>query len=327
MDFFFVEYRDPLVGLIILTILVFVVAVANYIWKIFASKDEEQKLEKFIKKFEMDNAHKELLRNSSLSFGNLSFLAEIFTKSGEFEKATQIYLIALEKSKDKQEREFIFFALAKVYFKAGFLERAKEVLLQALKIRPRNIQTLKLLKIVYLKLRKYKENLELLGCLFELGENVQEEKEFLKALDFLASSLSDEEKKEHILKLQIDNNPMLGRLVFEKYHIFLNQDFSSICDLLYKENKAFNLQNKEYFEFFYALGLIEDEESKDVNFKNSNFKMLKILKENSFKARLEFSYRCTECKSVMPLFFYHCPVCYEFNTCQIIYEVKNNETY
>ncbi|AHK76099.1 CDC27 family protein [Campylobacter coli] len=327
MDFFFVEYRDPLVGLIILTILVFVVAVANYIWKIFANKDEEQKLEKFIKKFEMDNAHKELLRNSSLSFGNLSFLAEIFTKSGEFEKATQIYLIALEKCKDKQEREFIFFALAKVYFKAGFLERAKEVLLQALKIRPRNIQTLKLLKIVYLKLRKYKENLELLGCLFELGENVQEEKEFLKALDFLASSLSDEEKKEHILKLQIDNNPMLGRLVFEKYHIFLNQDFSSICDLLYKENKAFNLQNKEYFEFFYALGLIEDEESKDVNFKNSNFKMLKILKENSFKARLEFSYRCTECKSVMPLFFYHCPVCYEFNTCQIIYEVKNNETY
>ncbi|HEB9416231.1 TPA: hypothetical protein RZK59_000746 [Campylobacter coli] len=327
MDFFFVEYRDPLVGLIILTVLIFVVAVANYIWKVFASKDEEQKLEKFIKKFEMDSVHKDLLRNEGLSFGNLSFLAEIFTKSGEFEKATQIYLIALEKSKDKQEHEFIFFALAKVYFKAGFLERAKEVLLQALKIRPRNIQTLKLLKIVYLKLRKHKENLELLDCLFELGENVKEEKEFLKALDFLESSLSNEEKKEYILKLQIDNNPMLGRLVFEKYHIFLNQDFSSICDLLYKENKAFNLQNKEYFEFFYALGLIEDEKSKDVVFKNSNFKMLKILKDNSFKARLEFSYRCTECKSVMPLFFYHCPVCYEFNTCQIIYEVKNNETY
>lgn len=327
MDFFFVEYRDPLVGLIILTVLIFVVAVANYIWKVFASKDEEQKLEKFIKKFEMDSVHKDLLRNEGLSFGNLSFLAEIFTKSGEFEKATQIYLIALEKSKDKQEHEFIFFALAKVYFKAGFLERAKEVLLQALKIRPRNIQTLKLLKIVYLKLRKHKENLELLDCLFELGENVKEEKEFLKALDFLESSLSNEEKKEYILKLQIDNNPMLGRLVFEKYHIFLNQDFSSICDLLYKENKTFNLQNKEYFEFFYALGLIEDEKPKDVAFKNSNFKMLKILKDNSFKARLEFSYRCTECKSVMPLFFYHCPVCYEFNTCQIIYEVKNNETY
>lgn len=58
-----------------------------------------------------------------------------------------------------------------------------------------------------------------------------------------------------------------------------------------------------------------------------NFKMLKILKDNSFNAGLEFSYRCSECKNVMPLFFYHCPVCYEFNTCKIIYEVKNNETH
>ncbi|HED6118052.1 TPA: hypothetical protein R5W50_001458, partial [Campylobacter jejuni] len=51
------------------------------------------------------------------------------------------------------------------------------------------------------------------------------------------------------------------------------------------------------------------------------------LKDNSFNAGLEFSYRCSECKNVMPLFFYHCPVCYEFNTCKIIYEVKNNETH
>ncbi|BEK21600.1 hypothetical protein QTC62_000619 [Campylobacter jejuni] len=328
MDFFFVEYRDPLVGLIILTILVFVVAVANYIWKIFANKDEEQKLEKFIKKFEMDNAHKELLRNSSLSFGNLSFLAEIFTKSGEFEKATQIYLIALEKCKDKQEREFIFLSLAKVYFKAGFLERAKEVLLQALKLRPRNIQALKLLKIVYLKLRSYKENLELLECLFELNEDVQKESDFIKALELCTFNITDEEKKKKLLEFKIEDNPMLGRLVFEKYHMFLGQNFFDICDLLYRENEAFNLENQDFLEFFYALGKIsKHDDTHQFVFKNSNFKMLKILKDNSFNAGLEFSYRCSECKNVMPLFFYHCPVCYEFNTCKIIYEVKNNETH
>ncbi|MFQ6342232.1 tetratricopeptide repeat protein [Campylobacter sp. VTCC 70190] len=326
MDFFFVEYRDPLVGLIILTILVFVVAVANYIWKIFANKDEEQKLEKFIKKFEMDSAHKELLRNSTLSFGNLSFLAEIFTKSGEFEKATQIYLIALEKCKDKQEREFIFISLAKVYFKAGFLERAKEVLLQALKLRPRNIQALKLLKIIYLKLRSYKENLELLECLFELNEEVQNEYDFIKALELCALNIDDEEKKQKLLELKIAGNAMLGRLIFEKYHLFLGQDFWDICDLLYKENEGFNLENQDFLEFFYALGRISKQKA-DFVFKNSHFKMLKILKDNSFNAGLEFSYRCCECKSVMPLFFYHCPVCYEFNTCKIIYEVKNNETH
>ncbi len=327
MDFFFVEYRDPLVGLIILTILIFVVAVVNYVWKVFSNKDKEQKLEKFIKKFEMDNVHKDLLRNS-LSFGNLSFLAEIFTKSGEFEKATQIYLIALEKCKDKKEQEFIFFALATVYFKAGFLERAKEVLLQALKLSPRNIQTLKLLKIVYLKLRTYKENLELLECLFELGENVQKEYDFIKALELCALNLNDEEKKERLLEFQIRDNAMLGRLIFEKYHLFLGQEFFSIYDLLYNENEGFNLENQEFLEFFYALGKTANyKNTYDFVFKNSNFKMLKILKENSFNARLEFSYCCTECKSVMPLFFYHCPVCYEFNSCKIICEVKNNETY
>ena len=169
MDFFFVEYRDPLVGLIFLTILIFIVALTNYIWRLYASKDEEQKLEKFIKKFEINSSHKNLLRDSSLSLANLSFLADIFTKSGEFEKATQIYLIALEKNKDKNKQEFIFLSLAKVYFKAGFLEKSKEVLQEALKLRPRNIEALKLLKIVLLKLRSYDEILNLLECLFELN--------------------------------------------------------------------------------------------------------------------------------------------------------------
>ncbi|MBZ7930875.1 hypothetical protein H2268_01070 [Campylobacter sp. RM12910] len=326
MDFFFVEYRDPLVGLIILTVLIFVVSVANHAWKLFANKDKEQKLEKFIKKFEIDNIYKDLLKNERLNFGNLSFLADIFTKSGEFEKATQIYLIALEKSKDKNEQEFIFIALANIYFKAGFLERAKEVLLQALKLRPRNIEALKLLKIVYLKLKAYKENLEILECLFELGEEVEKEQEFIKALNLYASNLNNEEKKQKLLELKISNNPMLGRFIFEKYSLFLEQNFSDICDLLYKQDQVFNLENQEFLEFFYALGYIgKDQIPNHFAFKNSNLKMLKILRENSFKVRLEFSYRCSECKNIMPLFFYHCPMCYEFNTCKIICEVKNDE--
>lgn len=84
-------------GLIILTVLIFVVAVANYIWKVFASKDEEQKLEKFIKKFEMDNIHKDLLRNEGLSFGNLSFLAEILPKVVNLKKPRKFILSPLKK--------------------------------------------------------------------------------------------------------------------------------------------------------------------------------------------------------------------------------------
>lgn len=323
MDFFFVEYRDPLVGLIFLTILIFVVAVANYAWRFFSNKDEEQKLESFIKKFELDHAHKELLRTQSLTLDNLVFLAEIFTKSGEFEKATQIYLVALEKTKDKDTRERIFLSLAKVYFKAGFLERSREVLLSALKIRPRNKETLKLLKIVYLRLKLYEKNLELLECLFELDEDISKENEFIKALKIESENVSIEQRKQSILKLNFKGNAMLERYMFEKYKIFEDQEFSNVVDLLYRGANPLNLDNKKYYEFFYALSLVDEKEG--FNFENSHLKMLKILKDNGFKARLEFSYLCLECKNLMPLFFYHCPVCYEFNRCKILFEVKNDE--
>lgn len=323
MDFFFVEYRDPLFGLIFLTILILVVALSHYIWRIFASKDEEQKLEKFIKKFEMAGVHQDLLRSGDLSFGNLVFLAEIFTKSGEFEKATQIYLIALEKSKDKKEQELIFLALAKVYFKAGFLERSKEVLLNALKIRPRNIEALKLLNTIYLCLRSYKESLELLQCLFELGVEIHLESEFIKALSIEAQNKNMEKKIEALLNLDFKNNIWLKRWLYEKYHIWQEQDLFCIIDLLYKEKKPIFLENLVYKEFFYSQLLLDFEEN--FKFQNSDFKMLYILKNNHFKVKLDFSYMCLECKHTMPLFFYHCPICYTFGKCKILFEVKNDE--
>lgn len=324
MDFFFVEYRDPIVGLIFLTILIFVVAVTNYVWRIFANKDKKQKLEKFIKKFEMHNTHKDLLRNENLSLNNLLFLANIFTKSGEFEKTAQIYLIALEKSKNKSEHEFIFLALAKMYFKAGFLERSKEVLLNTLKIRPRNKEALILLKIIDLRLKNYKDILDILDCLLELGLDITLEKEFIKALKIDTLNISDKEKEQRLLELDFKDNAMLKRWFFEKYHLFVKQELTNIIDLLFRSKEPLNLEDDEYEEFFCALKLSEE---KKENFKNSNFKMLKILNDNGFKTKLDFFYMCKECKNIMPLFFYHCPLCYEFNSCQIFYEVKNDEKY
>lgn len=321
MDFFFVEYRDPLVGLIFLTILIFVVAVANVIWKFFASRDEEEKLERFVKKFEISSIHQDLLRDKALSPSNLIFLGDIFTKSGEFEKSTQIYLIALEKTRDKNEREAIFLALAKVYFKAGFLERSREVLLNSLKIRPRNKEILELLKLVYLKLKLYKENLETLECLFELGEDIKDEREFIKAL-MIEAKFKQDQQKDEFLKLDFQNNTALLRMFYEKHKIFYPQKLENIIDLLYRDKKIINLDDENYQEFFSALRLCENP---SISFKNPHFKMLHILKENQYKTRLEFSYFCLECKSTMPLFFYHCPLCYAFNRCKIFYEVKSDE--
>lgn len=319
MDFFFVEYRDPIVGLVILTAFVLVVAVGHYFWRVFSTKSQEKGLEGFIKKFEIADEHKDLLRASSLSLENLHFLASIFTKNGEFEKAIQIYLIALEKIKDKNEQELIFYDLAEVYFKAGFLQRSVEVLLNALNLRPRNEKALKLLKIVYLRLKKYDEVLQTLECLFELGFDISKEKPFIQALH-----LKNAEKISEVQSNLYENNDFVKRFLLENSQFDLHAKFEIVIDLLYKSKKAVFLDDESYFELFCALNLAPKKQN--YSFKNPKLQMLQILNESGFKAKLSFSYVCTHCKNQMPLFFYHCPICYEFGKCKILYEVREDES-
>lgn len=411
MDFFFVEYRDPMFGLLVLVALVLVVAVLHYAWRTLSSKSQKKGLEGFIKKFDIADEHKDLLRASSLSLENLHFLAGIFTKSGEFEKAIQIYLIALEKIKDKGEQEAIFYDLAEVYFRAGFLQRSVEVLLNALNLRPRNEKALKLLKIVYLRLKRYDEVLQSLDALFELGCEVSKEREFInvialkngaqsgalgeknlsvddkrsqnlalnaqnsalksenlailnssdlnsknanskaKNLKNLNSNLETSNLNSKDLNLNLENsnstlnlnskdlnsapknsaqspksyknNELVKRFLLEN-GAEIHAEFELVIDLLYKGKRAIFLDDNAYFELFCAMKLAP--KRSNYTFTNPKLKMLEILNDNDFKARLSFSYVCTHCKNQMPLFFYHCPICYEFGGCKILYEVRDDET-
>lgn len=406
MDFFFVEYRDPMFGLLVLVALVLVVAVLHYAWRTLSSKSQKKGLEGFIKKFDIADEHKDLLRASSLSLENLHFLAGIFTKSGEFEKAIQIYLIALEKIKDKGEQEAIFYDLAEVYFRAGFLQRSVEVLLNALNLRPRNEKALKLLKIVYLRLKRYGEVLQSLDALFELGCEVSKEREFINVIALKngaqsgalgEKNLSIDDKRSQNLALNApnsalksenlailnssdlnskaknsknlnsnletsnlnskdlhlnlensnstlnlnskdlnsapknsaqspknyENNELLKRFLLEN-GAEIHAEFELVIDLLYKGKRAIFLDDNAYFELFCAMKLAPKRQN--YAFTNPKLKMLEILNDNDFKARLSFSYVCTHCKNQMPLFFYHCPICYEFGGCKILYEVRDDET-
>lgn len=405
MDFFFVEYRDPMFGLLVLVALVLVVAVLHYAWRTLSSKSQKKGLEGFIKKFDIADEHKDLLRASSLSLENLHFLAGIFTKSGEFEKAIQIYLIALEKIKDKGEQEAIFYDLAEVYFRAGFLQRSVEVLLNALNLRPRNEKALKLLKIVYLRLKRYGEVLQSLDALFELGCEVSKEREFINVIALKngaqsgalgEKNLSIDDKRSQNLALNAPNsalksenlailnssdlnskaknsknlnsnletsnlnskdlhlnlensnstlnlnskdlnsapknsaqspksyknNELVKRFLLEN-GAEIHAEFELVIDLLYKGKRAIFLDDNAYFELFCAMKLAPKRQN--YAFTNPKLKMLEILNDNDFKARLSFSYVCTHCKNQMPLFFYHCPICYEFGGCKILYEVRDDE--
>lgn len=398
-------------GLLVLVGLILVVAVGHYLWRSIASKSQERGLHGFIQKFDIADEHKDLLRASALSLENLHFLAAIFTKSGEFEKAIQIYLIALEKTRDKDEQEAIFVDLAELYFKAGFLQKSAEVLLNALNLRPRNEKALKLLKIVYLRLKKYDEVLQCLDALFELGFEVRQERAFIEVMKFVnlaknsvnlakissknspktdenlsgnsASNLgknlsensalnlgenlsensalnSNENSSENSISnlgensasnlnensnensnskpfktlfLQpfakeiapklYENNDLVKRYLLEHAILKAHARFELVLDVLYKQKEAIFLDDDAYFELFCAMNLTPKREN--YAFANKKLQMLSILHEAKFAAKLGFSYVCKHCKNQMPIFFYHCPICYEFGGCDILCEVKCEE--
>ena len=128
MESFFIDYRDPIFGLIILIAVAFVVAFSSYVWAIFSKKDEETKLKNFISKFEDSNSlsqkHIDLLKSINLDIDTFSALGLVFTKTGDFSRA-------------------------KAYFEAGFLKKAENVFLQILKFNPRNEEALRLLSVIY----------------------------------------------------------------------------------------------------------------------------------------------------------------------------------
>lgn len=420
-------------GLLVLVGLILVVAVGHYLWRSIASKSQERGLHGFIQKFDIADEHKDLLRASALSLENLHFLAAIFTKSGEFEKAIQIYLIALEKTRDKDEQEAIFVDLAELYFKAGFLQKSAEVLLNALNLRPRNEKALKLLKIVYLRLKKYDEVLQCLDALFELGFEVRQERAFIEVMKFVnlaknsvnlakissknspetdenlgensmlnlgknssenfalnlgesenssenssknsALNLSKNSSENSALNLSenstsnssensvsnlsensalnlnenssensnskpfktlflqpfakeiapklYENNDLVKRYLLEHAILRAHARFELVLDVLYKQKEAIFLDDDAYFELFCAMNLAPKREN--YAFANKKLQMLSILREAKFAAKLGFSYVCKHCKNQMPIFFYNCPICYEFGGCDILCEVKCEE--
>ena len=277
------------------------------------------------------------------------------------------------------------------------MQRSVEVLLNALNLRPRNEKALKLLKIVYLRLKRYDEVLQSLDALFELGCEVSKEREFINVIALKngaqsgalgEKNLSVDDKRNQNLALKsensanlnssdetlalssknanskaknlknshlnskdlnlnlenststlnlnsknlnstpknsaqnYENNELVKRFLLEN-GAEIHAEFELVIDLLYKGKRAIFLDDNAYFELFCAMKLAPKRQN--YAFTNPKLKMLEILNDNDFKARLSFSYVCTHCKNQMPLFFYHCPICYEFGGCKILYEVRDDE--
>lgn len=308
LDFFFLSYRDPLFGLLMLVAFVFIIALFHYFWSKYSLKNRESKIHNFVEKFKQDKHDSDF---SKLKLEELIILARVFAKEGNYDKSIELFLLALSRCDDDDLKEELFIGLAKTYLRAGFLQRAEEVVVACLGLRSRNIEALYCLNYINIKLKRYNEALQTCDALEILGEDMKEQVLYLQ---LLAGKKDYEDIKEI--------GAYLARFLYE---LRVNGVFAPLdlaIDLLQSLKYPINLKDPLYFEYFYAKNMVKKD---DFNFQVNKLKMLKVLKDNGFNVKMKFYYYCKECNNELAIFSYHCPFCFKFASCKISYEVKEYE--
>ncbi|MCW8896190.1 MAG: tetratricopeptide repeat protein [Sulfurimonas sp.] len=328
MNVFFIEFRDPLFGIIVFFVLVFVITFFSYWLARFKRKEDHRHLDKFLKQFNTLPSQSELkvlITKGELSEKSWLLLAHSYAKNGNYEKSIEIYNELL-KVGDKANYRDTMFLLGKTYFKAGFLERARQIFLEILKNNPRTPQALNYLLLVYEYMRDYPAALEILEPLEELKKDIKTDSAYLKSLILLNDlDMSTDVKVQKLLEIYKQTN-QLTYLIFE--YIFRvnpklaweNFDISKaelLVDILWNiDKKDLNfdiiMQNSYLRELYTAKGYIQKAD------KSSTFELDVLININkSVNATLSFEYICNSCKQVFPFAFNRCSSCHAIDTSRV----------
>ena len=311
MDFLF-DYRNPLVSLLFFLIVVFIISITSYYLGIFKEKKGEKEVEEFLKKFdekeEIDFG--KILDSLKVKLDEIILIANSFEKVGDFKYAINLLLFALERFSKKDEQRIILEALGKVYFKAGFLKKAEEVFIEALKIDYKNVDILKLLVIIYEKEGEYKKGLDVIEAMEELGNRVEKEREYLEVLDKVSKKrVIDLSKLKSIsaIRSAIENNLWKNRA---------NIETKLILDLLWKDKNLL----KNYKDDILAEDILAIKEGKEP--KEVNLKKFFCLRKCNLVKELSFEYLCKECKVIFPLPFSRCPNCFSIDSIEPLVNIN-----
>jgi tetratricopeptide (TPR) repeat protein len=325
LDGLFLEYRDPLVGFIVLFAIIFAVSFLTYTYGSYKEKKARREYRKLLKRFELgtlkDEDYVHLYTTYNLPFDSILLLASTFLHKGQYNKAISVYLSLLEHVEDRVKKEELLELLGTTYFKGGFLQRSKEIFLKILKFSPRNKKALHHLQLIYEKLKDFNDVTDVINVLEELGEDVKKQRVYINALQILNDPLlSFDKKSQELLNLNKQDN-LIQKLViqfllkFNKEYFWQNLENFNLknCeDILWEQpidkidiQKVKN--NKFLAELYSAKGYINSVKQSD----KFEFNVMIALndRQDIAKTDLNFEYICSSCKSLHPIYESRCPHC------------------
>jgi tetratricopeptide (TPR) repeat protein len=305
--------RDPLFQIILfITIILLTVLITIAVGKV-REYFREKELKNFLKDFEYLEIENIKLDNSSIEA--LFLLAKAYNKEGDYEKALKIYLWINKNIKNTE----ILKEIAKLYFKAGFLEKAKSIAYQVLKIRPRDKEMLKVLLIIDEKLANFKEMIDIIEIFEELGVDLKKEK---------ANALLKYIQNGKTCHVEFCEGFKSIDDVYEKYS-FIKREY---LEYLFKINpkKAYELIDENYHKYidlFFNRGDIPKKikDKKWRIYKNTPFEIKALNYLPNDIAILEFEYICKNCKKVFPIYSSRCPHCNELFCEELILKIGENK--
>ena len=330
MNDIFPDFRDPLFGIIIILIAIFVISFLTYSFGLFKERKTRKEYRKLLKRFEIgvlkedDFVH--LYTTYNLPFDSILLLASTFLHKGNYTKAISVYLALLEVVSDNVKKEELLELLGKAYFKGGFLQRAKDIYLKILKFSPRNKTALNFLLVSYQKLNEYEKSQEILIVLNELGEDIKLESVYINTLMILSDSILSYEKKSLEILNIFEQHNQIKRLVAQyllKYNKLLfwknieKFDIKNCIDLLWYldfNDIEFDVVSKHKLleNIYSAKGYINTSKSSDI------FELSVLISVNNSVIKtqvdLNFGYICSSCKKTHPIYESRCPHCHNILT-------------
>lgn len=328
MNTFFIEFRDPLFGIIVFFILLFIISFLSYWWGRYKAAREHRDLESFLGKFEslQDEAKiAEQVHNNSLSSESWLMLAHCFELQGNIEKSVEIYHALLSKNPDKIFQNKVLLLLGKTYFKAGFLERSRLTFMQILQNNPRTPAALHTLVLIYEQLQQYDKALEVMDSLLEITPGALDEKLYLQCRAILANhTQSIDEKAAQLLETYLVHGK-LGYLIFEYLFTYrpalgwehFDQSLAHrLSDVLWRlDEEKLDLDiiasNGYLRELFSAKGAVSLAHNSSVFELDT---LMALHQCGGSKATLQFEYVCDECKQLSFIPFHRCPNCHAIDS-------------
>lgn len=323
MDTFFINFRDPLFGVIVFFFFLFILSFLSYWWGRYKSIKERTNLDSFLGSFESMDEKKlaQQINTGSLSTESWLIVAQSYEHQGNFEKSIEIYHALLTKYREPAFQKDVLLLLGKNYFKAGFLERSRQSFLQILSKSPRTPQALKYLILIYEQLQQFDKALEAMESLMELSPEIETELLYLKCRVLLQNHALDLDNKAQQLIQLYTQNHRLGYLIFEWLFTYrsslawqhfdqsLSERLSDVLWRLREEQIDLDIISRNTYlrELFTAKGTVDLAQSCH-QFELDT--LIALRRCGSSKATLQFEYSCNACNHVSFVPFHRCPNCH-----------------